>query len=385
MGNVVSLKKERDEILHSIVTAPFSPSKLNTFKKCGEAYRLIYEEKVPGEEFSYLKEGSDAHTVLEAFSRSARNGQKIDIKAMGKKLGLDDFMIRAIERVNFPEGFLSSPEDRVIIEGRLAIDCDLTPVSWEDAWVRGITDLAWMEEGASGPLFVIRDWKTGFKVPAQEEIEKELQGAIYALVLSCCFDDAFEFLVEYYYVRTGAIRRVLFDLDELTSRVYDDICHIEDQIKSGLRKPCVGSHCSTCQVRRACEHYAKAFHDIHILNVVTPESAKKAASTYITLKAMAGDLERELKVWADLNGPVRIKTGDLGFFPSEKVAYDLKGAREILLESGIEEEKIEGEMSLSKSVMKGIIGSGRNNRVIWERLKAVETRTTATRFTTKKA
>lgn len=207
---------------------------------------------------------------------------------------------RLVERGGLP-GFPADATD-VARELSLAVAADGQIVEWDDprALFRGRLDQSFRENG--GELGVVRDWKTNRVVEDPTD-----QGRYYSWLLAVLFPAVEEVVAEFYFVRFGnSPRRAIYDAAELRATVPGELAAIAEDVERRAReddwRPRVSDDCRFCSFVSSCPKFTG-----RISPFLPIESAEQAQAAAEQLQIVAGQklqLEKSLKAWVRMNGPI---------------------------------------------------------------------------------
>lgn len=79
----------------------------------------------------------------------------------------------------------------------------------------GLMDLVYHTHTPSGPVVVVRDYKTSFLIKGEEELAEDLQARVYAWAALELFPEVERVKVEFVFLRHGAVTRLMFERGEL--------------------------------------------------------------------------------------------------------------------------------------------------------------------------
>jgi len=194
-------------------------------------------------------------------------------------------------------------------ELQLSLGPDLKPCEWDDALVRGIIDFCRVQDF----LVSVTDYKSGFGIIAPSAVKDSWQLRMYAYMLARHFQDEKASAItirllylRHFLTRDYTERQATFSTDEL--RVIHN--QIVDRMKLVARiwsgkedAECRhGDHCENCFCSDLCPWRKKYAEEAR--PVVTKEDAIERLHFVAALKGAVSRMEKPLKDWVKVNGPV---------------------------------------------------------------------------------
>lgn len=336
----------------------YSYSAINWFLKCPLYFKLKRIKKAKEADNPLMRIGRVSHDVFGDYSQHCvENSLPTDVDKLvdivDKYRGeLQDNEFEEVKELaeNFAQTHIFQPEsnDEIMIEQRLAFDED-----WEllDDWFhnetffRAIMDRFHIEETVNGLTGVIRDYKTGWKVPAQSEVEDSLQLKMYAFIGSLMFPEVERFLVVLDFVRYNTERKAVYDREEAESFGQVIMKYIEkiEEAEKFKANP-GGEHCELCGFSGKCQAFQDYLEETGE-DDVTEDNAKDLARRYRILKTEVGKLKGKLKTYVKGNGSIPIGNEVLGYNKVEKTfVEDTRGVVELMGKNGVPKDIIWGAL-----------------------------------------
>jgi putative RecB family exonuclease len=199
-----------------------SPSRLEAWDRCPAAYRFAHVLRLPqpiGDQRPRLL-GSVAHALLERYLREAlRSGTRPPLTtvsglaaALVEEGDVPDASTELIrEAAELVARWLTQwavpVEHLVAVEHALAVDASGRRAAWDApaAFIRGRLDLVGVEQQHATVL----DWKSGWVSEDEEGLRVAWAPGLYAALLWAWAPRLEQISVEYHYLRTGRIARVV--------------------------------------------------------------------------------------------------------------------------------------------------------------------------------
>jgi ATP-dependent helicase/DNAse subunit B len=245
--------------MSALISLPMSNSRIDTYKKCPQAYKRSYVLGETTETSDPLRIGSTIHSVLETYSATDSDT-------------VDDILIiaeGAIAKEECDNGTMSD-EAKEIVRTLIMDYYDSfknykEPIGLEVPWelfigpahFRGIIDR--LEITSKNPLSIlVRDFKSSKKAKTLEEMKKDTQMGLYAIAVKQTWPDAIV-TCALDYLRLGKVVKHTFTEQELQSIKQDildtvkDILFIDEDFKpkSFNDKDCLIT-CAFCGLNHKC-------------------------------------------------------------------------------------------------------------------------------------
>lgn len=168
----------------------------------------------------------------------------------------------------------------------------------------------------------ITDYKTGYKVPSPEVFRKRIQTPMYAWLADGFFDGIELFEVREVYLRSGIIRDVTFEMDELQIDGYlkvagDRLLKVFERQEWSERAGTVtpGEHCDNCAMPILCP---SAGWNAYAMVTSEDEARDVLAHARITEAALT-QMKRMMKAFAEREQTIISVGGvEAGFFPKSE-------------------------------------------------------------------
>ena len=340
---------------------PQSPSSIELYNTCPQAYKFRYVDRLPELDFPYLQEGRAFHKVAADYVRHCfETGQKTDFdrfrelvrQAAGEvpyELQEDFFKLC---RTFMESHVLEAEEAQILVEHKLGLTQEGVPCSFDDpdCFLRGIADLILIFPER---IYVI-DYKTTWQLPPAGE-KPPLQAEAYAALISKLYPD-FEIDVVFDFVRWTAERRWTFAPED-AERIFSRIRKTIEKIQSDdVFPPKVGKACSGCSFAHLCPELSKLSEAAVPLGPIGPEEAAELARQYRALELRLKQIEEKLRFYCSTFGPIDLDGEQLGFEVSEvKTFPDPRPVVEILGKAGVPKEEIWGLLSLSRQKLEKLL------------------------------
>ena len=298
-----------------------SPSRLEAWDRCPAAYRFEHVLRLPqpiGDQRPRLL-GSVAHALLEEYLREAlRTGTRpplATVSALAAALveegdvpdASTELIREAAELVTRWLAQWAVPvEHLVAVEHALAVDASGRRVAWDapDAFIRGRLDLVSVEQQHATVL----DWKSGWVSEDEEGLRVAWAPGLYAALLWAWAPRLEQISVEYHYLRTGRVARVVLtraDAAEtlawaraLASRIAVALATPEDP---RAFPPRPSTACGTCPWVNRCPAGQAALEAMAEGPIPDDAEARRLAGLLLAGEARVGRLRERLK--AVLAGP----------------------------------------------------------------------------------
>lgn len=332
----------------------YSYSAIDWFLKCPLYFKLKRIKKAKEADNPLMRIGRVAHDVFGDYSQHCvENSLPTDVDKLVNIVDnyrgeLPDNEWQEVKQLaqNFGQTHVFSPgsNEEIMVEERLAFD-----ESWEllDDWFhnetffRAIMDKFHIEEAQKGRTGVITDYKTGWKVPAQSQVEDSLQLKIYAYIGSLLFPEVERFLVRLDFVRYNTIRKSVYSREEAESFgdiIMNYIEKIEETEKFKANPG--GKHCELCGFSGKCQAFQDYLEETGE-DEVTEQNAPDLAKRYRILRTEVGKLKKKLRTYVKSHGDIEVGNQELGFNKVEKnFINDTRGVVQFLGKNGVPKDKI---------------------------------------------
>ena len=230
-------------------------------------------------------------------------------------------------------------ESIVAVERALAVDASGTHVEWDapDAFIRGRLDLVTRRQGRTRPSL---DWKSGWLSEDEEGLRVAWAPGLYAALLWAWAPRLEEVSVEYHYLRTGRVARVVLtraDAAEtlawaraLASRIAVALATPEDP---GAFPPRPSTACGTCPWVNRCPAGHAALEAMAEGPIPDDAEARRLAGLLLAGEARVGRLRERLKAYLQDREPLALDGLELGFFPT-KGRYDAAAVYRAAMDAG---------------------------------------------------
>jgi RecB family exonuclease len=330
-----------------------SPSRLEAWDRCPAAYRFEYLLRLPqpvGDQRPRLV-GSAAHALVEGYLQEAlRTGERPPLARVaaiagglleqGGVPGTGADLIR--EAVGLVTRWLAQwtvpVESIVAVEHALAVDASGQRVAWDapDAFIRGRLDLVTIAKQHA----TVFDWKSGWVSEDEEGLRLAWAPGLYAVLLWAWAPRLERISVEYDYLRTGRVARVVLtrvDAAEtldwartLASRIAVALAVPDDP--TGF-PPRPSTACGTCPWVNRCPAGQAALEAMDETPIADDAEARRLAGLLLAGEARVGRLRERLKQYLDNREPLLLEGLELGFFPT-KGRYDAEAVFRTVAEAG---------------------------------------------------
>jgi putative RecB family exonuclease len=318
-----------------------SPSRLEAWDRCPAAYRFAYVLRLPqpvGDQRPRLL-GSVAHALLERYLREAlRSGTRPPLTtvsglaaALVEEGDVPDASTELIrEAAELVARWLTQwavpVEHLVAVEHALAVDASGRRAAWDApaAFIRGRLDLVGVEQQHATVL----DWKSGWVSEGEEGLRVAWAPGLYAALLWAWAPRLEQISVEYHYLRTGRVARVVLtpaDAAEtlawartLASRIALALATPEDP---GAFPPRPSTACGTCPWVNRCPAGHAALEAMAEGPIPDDAEARRVAGLLLAGEARVARLRERLKEYLQDREPLTLDGLELGYFPT-KGRYD---------------------------------------------------------------
>jgi RecB family exonuclease len=318
-----------------------SPSRLEAWDRCPAAYRFEYVLRLPqpiGDQRPRLL-GSVAHALLEDYlQESLRMGERPPSARVAESAaglleqdgvpGAGGDLIR--EATGLVTRWLAQwtvpVESIVAVERALAVDQSGTHVAWDaaDAFIRGRLDLV----AVAGSHATVLDWKSGWVSEDEEGLRVAWAPGLYAALLWAWAPRLEQISVEYHYLRTGRVARVVMTRADavetlawaraLAFRIALALATPEDP---AAFPPRPSTACGTCPWVNRCPAGHAALEAMAEGPIADGAEARRLGGLLLAGEARVGRLRERLKQYLQDRAPLTFNGIELGFFPT-KGRYD---------------------------------------------------------------
>lgn len=304
-----------------------SHSRVKSYSECPLQYKLLYVDKVMGEESDALQIGAAAHEFFDLWHKllgtaipSSRGQMKTDerlilgvaAKAFQKdprdQKNFREFLAICktfAKDYDFEQGWESESEVQ------LAFDANWLLTDWAspEAFFRAKLDRLDKKRDEYGTVRHIRitDYKTGFAGNPDP-----FQLDLYAMATAMVYPGARTVEIVFYYVKSGVkTTRILEVKDMIMVRTQLEALALRiDNDASFKAKP--GARCLNCSVAAFCNAKPAG-----VKPLATLEEAEKMATSIAMLEAQEKAAKKSLKAWVEQAGPVNAQGLTFGFWPRE--------------------------------------------------------------------
>jgi putative RecB family exonuclease len=330
-----------------------SPSRLEAWDRCPAAYRFEYVLRLsqPIGDQRPRQLGSVAHALLEDYlQESLRTGERPPgARVAESAAGLleqdgvpgagGDLVREATALVTRWLAQWTVPVESIVaVERALAVDQSGTHVAWDaaDAFIRGRLDLV----AVAGPHATVLDWKSGWVTEDEEGLRVAWAPGLYAALLWAWAPRLEQISVEYHYLRTGRVARVVLtraDAAEtlawaraLASRIALALATPEDP---AAFPPRPSTACGTCPWVNRCPAGHAALEAMAEGPIPDDAEARRLAGLLLAGEARVGRLRERLKAYLQEREPLTLDGREFGFFPT-KGRYDAEAVFRAATEAG---------------------------------------------------
>lgn len=341
-------------------TRPLSASQLEAYDSCPAAYRYTYVDRLPAPEADQRQRllGSALHAVVERYVRhcvATRSPQDLEaLERLPQELYKSGAVRHATaslyrEALGILRPFLQRwqvPWDRVVgVEHRFALTADGGMTDWRspDAAIRGVLDLVTVD----GSLATVWDWKSGWVEEDEAAMALAWAPAIYGAAMWAWAHGLERVEVEYWYVRSGRIRRV-----EITREAAREglawVRAAAERIAAALADPNPdeawparpGRACATCPWVARCQAGREAANIAEVPPVTTESEARRLAGLLLAAEARTARLRQALQDWLREREPLALDDDlALGWWPT-RGSLPAGPTLRLLRDAGLPEESI---------------------------------------------
>jgi putative RecB family exonuclease len=330
-----------------------SPSRLEAWDRCPAAYRFAHVLRLPqpiGDQRPRLL-GSVAHALLERYLREAlRSGTRPPLTtvsglaaALVEEGDVPDASTELIrEAAELVARWLTQwavpVEHLVAVEHALAVDASGRRAAWDApaAFIRGRLDLVGVEQQHATVL----DWKSGWVSEDEEGLRVAWAPGLYAALLWAWAPRLEQISVEYHYLRTGRVARVVLtraDAAEtlawaraLASRIALALATPEDP---GAFPPRPSTACGTCPWVNRCPAGQAALEAMDEGAIPNDAEARRLAGLLLAGEARVGRLRERLRHYLGDRAPLTLDDLEVGFFPTSG-RYDARAVARVVIDAG---------------------------------------------------
>lgn len=351
---------------------PLSWSKIKLLRQCGLAFKRRYIDRAPELASPPAETGIGFHDLAEhdtgcADELEAALVRKAALLEEAPAKDLRGVVQRLLERGGLP-GF---PADATDIERELslAVTRDGRFVEWDspEAFFRGRMDQSYREN--EGELGVVRDWKTGRVIENPDD-----QGRLYSWLYAVKHPTIEEVVGEFYFVRFGnRPRRAIYDAAELRATVPGELDAVADELERRYReddwRPRVSDNCRFCAFAASCPKINGRI--LPFVSIESEEQARAAAEQLQIAAVQKAQIEKALKAWCRMNGPVDLGAETLDFVRSQKLSVpEALVAFRWLKERGIAGDALWNHLTLRTTELRKLLTLAVADRPRSERVSA---------------
>lgn len=328
-----------------------SASRIETYLQCPHKYYLLYEEKKESDA-EWFRIGRMVHGILENIIKQKKKVK--DVKVLYDQYWQQQNEVRDQENYllglqlvsNFVENvdinkikknLVGPPEEEFNINLK-----EFVPDLKDDIFLNGRIDLKFKED--KNTLHII-DFKTSSVTKSTEELKKDLQMRIYALVCNYLYPDFKEIKLTLWFLKFDPVTVILKEEDLVFDDLINYLISIYYQIRNDQEHiptdPTKNVFCRFCTVKGYCQKYREAIKAEvgYGLNyaMMTPEELVSLRDEYIS---KAKILEKEKETIDEILSIIisNSKEGYLNVGNGEKLtlirqsykAYDSKSVVEII-------------------------------------------------------
>lgn len=329
-----------------------SVSQINAFHECRWAYRELNLRRYPAPRPDYLDLGTQAHELVQSYLLHLVAQQREQDEAAVPRLlqewsarsttpvPSDDYATLGDILARFARWFRLEWRHVWDPEAGMSVTWEGEPCEWDDwdrVWFRGKSDLVLLPETTKA---VVMDWKSGWHMLTDREMQTDLQPRTYATILRK-INPAIECVrVTNYYLRWGIERTAEFDVSTMDS-TWGHLRGISDQVERMIDRlndnrtwtPQPGVHCAGCRVRARCPVGKNVVPEVAVTSL---EEAQQAAGLRQQYLARANQIQDQLRAWVDANGPVPIPGAEVGYVKLESWTYDAEKVARLATEHDVD-------------------------------------------------
>lgn len=345
----------------------YSVSQFWLFDTCKHAWKCSKKDKLPEEETTPQICGKKAHKFAERYTKHCIKRGSISDRDFATNYLWDaaDDLMRELEIMadrfadSFPVNFQNP-----LVEQKLAFDSMWRPLGdffSKEAFFRLVMDLFYIEDGALGPLGVITDYKTSWKLPTQKEVDDSLQLKIYSFAAFLLYPEIEEVLPRLFFMRYGAMRTrsepyIRPDLEDVPELIQKKIDKIEAEKEF---KPSLNSLCGWCGYTPYCPLFKNSLATVTGYDLQTFADAQRAAEILCAAQFACKKLNSRLKKYVDMNGPITVSDQKLGYRLTETIGLDAEEITTILGSAGISKDIIWSALGVTAAALtKALKGTG---------------------------
>lgn len=341
------------------MSAPYSHSKLEVFKKCSLNYWYKYHcEQEGGNAGPPAAVGRGIHAFMEEYVNllSARGlqtdwekGREILQRTSMRFISPDirEDILEVGEKVI--SWYNHTAQSKVISERRIGVAKDLkASTSFDEAYLRGIIDrIEFIPEShnADGTVFIVQpivaDYKSGFKHTTDMNPAESLQLALYGLIAYRRIELDWQGIQEsnswknaklstsiqlqVWNLRFTKIDHCFTTIMDLEKRVREEIMPIAEMIDAVTSEPETGNVsdlCAHCDYRYPCKTLNRG------------EGLERNIKDWLAKKEAISNLEKTIKAHVKKNGgTVLVEGKSFGFSESPSYSWDGRVVKDWLLEN----------------------------------------------------
>ncbi|HDM78644.1 MAG TPA: PD-(D/E)XK nuclease family protein [Deltaproteobacteria bacterium] len=349
---------------------PYSFSKIELFDTCPFAFKCRYVDGLKEPRGDHLIIGEASHSIFGDYARHCfETGRSKDagfLENLIKKYtaGLTTGQAAEVRKlaVAFFNNSVSFPatNEGYLIEAEIAFTKDFKQTGWwdEDCFFRFKPDLFYRQKFPGNIIQgFLRDYKTGWRIPANSAVESSLQMLLYAYCFYVLYPGTDVMKVSLDFVRYGVEKSRMFgreDVEHAPEVVMEAIERIENTKDF---TPRVSGHCASCGYKTVCPVMREIAKDkIALFTIETREDAEKAGRLILALEAVTEMLKQNLKDWVEFHGPVAVEDIEFGYvFTQTRKVKDPSSFMERLMEQGIAEEDFWEMVSITESRIRKVL------------------------------
>ena len=365
----------------------YSFSSFELYDNCKHAWKCRYRDKLPGEENAPQITGKQAHRFAEHYVRDClKNKVKMNRNFLNGYLWeAPNNLLQELDEMaeRFIDSFIVDFKNP-LVERKIAFNSKWQPLDdffSDQAFFRLVMDLFFVEDGAFGPLGVITDYKTSWKLPTQKEVDNSLQLKIYSFAAFLLYPEVEEVIPRLFFLRYGVMktrsepytRSDIADVPELIQQKVEEIEAEKDF------KPSLNRLCGWCGYTPYCPLFKNSLTKVIGYDLQTFKDAQQAAGILYAAKLACDKLTARLKEYVDQFGPISLEDMKLGYNKSEGLEFDAEEVVTILGTEGVPKDIIWSTLGVTKTSLKRAL-KGTANKLALEKALASGTKKIQTRF-----
>jgi hypothetical protein len=229
-------------------------------------------------------------------------------------------------------------EHLVAVEHALAVDASGRPVAWDApaAFIRGRLDLVGVEQQHA----IVLDWKSGWVSEDAEGLRVAWAPGLYAALLWAWAPRLERISVEYHYLRTGRVARVVLTRAE-AAETLDWARALASRIATALTTPNdpaafpprPSTACGTCPWVNRCPAGQAALEAMNEAPIPDDTEARRLAGLLFAGEARVGRLRERLRHYLGDRAPLTLDDLEVGFFPTSG-RYDARAVARVVIDAG---------------------------------------------------